>query len=262
MEEYTIYDNFQKNISYDVACFSEIGKRESQQDSAYAAADDGNLIAVVCDGMGGFEGGAKASRTAVEAFVECYQCYAGDANADTSWMRKTADRLDEIVYNLKDEAGKRLGAGTTLAAVWMVGKSLAWVSVGDSRIYLQRGDEQLRITSDHNYFLEINKKRDEGRLSGSEYEKESESGEALISFIGMGGLLMTDISGEPVELVVGDTVFICSDGVYRALSDEAIRQIILKGSDSEMIKKAICESVKAANMEEQDNYSGIVIRIK
>lgn len=255
------YDNFQKENTYDIACFSDIGKRESQQDSGYIAADDGNVIAVICDGMGGFEGGQRASRTAVDAFVEFYQCYADDKKNGSGWMRQAARRIDEIVYDLRDENGKRLGAGTTLIGLWIVGNKLLWVSVGDSRVYLFRGDEMAQITCDHNYFMEIDRKRKEGSISEEEYKKESESGEALISFMGMGGLLMMDISEKPFELVSGDTIFACTDGVYRALSNDKLKELICEGNSAGEKAQRIFDAVKCADIDDQDNFTGAVIRI-
>ena len=262
MSDNFLYDNFQKENNYDIACFSDIGKRNSQQDSGYIAADDGNVIAVICDGMGGFEGGQKASSTAVDAFVEFYQCYAAEKNFNIEWMQQAAKRIDEIVYDLSDADGKRLGAGTTLIGLWIVENSLSWVSVGDSRIYILRGEEMAQITCDHNYFMEIDRKRAHGTISEEEYKKESESGEALISFVGMGGLLMMDISDNPFMLQSGDIIFACTDGVYRTINDDRLKEIISYGKSAVEKAQRIFEAVKLADKIAQDNFTGAIIRIR
>ena len=255
------YDNFQKKSSYDIAVFSEIGKRSSQQDCAYVAADDNGVIAVLCDGMGGYEGGQLASQTAVNEFLEYYQCFASEQAESVEWMKNSVERIDSVVYNLSNEKGKRLGAGTTLVALRINGKKLTWVSVGDSRMYLKRGSEMVQITTDHNYFLDINKKRDEGTISSEKYAEEAESGEALISFIGMGGLMLMDISDSPFELIKGDVIFICSDGVYRAINDKIIHSLINSSTDTKYVMGEIRKRIEHSNLPNQDNNTGIMIRI-
>ncbi len=256
------YDNYQKLNNYDISCFSEQGKRSSQQDSAYVAADDGNVIAIVCDGMGGYEGGQLASTTAVEAFLEYYQYFGTADNPDNQWMRETVTRIDDIIYDLKGENGTRLGAGTTLVGLKISGNRLSWVSVGDSRVYLKRGAEMVQVTTDHNYFMDINRRRDEGTLSEEQYLKESISGEALISFIGMGGLLMMDISEEPLKLLRGDTIIICTDGVYRAISNDRLKSIVEKTEISGILSAKIQKEIEDTNLIDQDNYTCVVIGIR
>ena len=147
MENTITFDNFQKKDNYDIAIFSGQGLRSSQQDRAYIAADDDNVFAIVCDGMGGFNGGQQASGTAVEAFLEFYQYYGTNTDVKSDWMRKAANRLDDIVYNLKDNEGNRLGAGTTLVSIEIKGNNLSWISIGDSRAYIKRGNELVQITT-------------------------------------------------------------------------------------------------------------------
>jgi len=261
MEANIVFDNFQKENKYDIAVFSEQGKRSSQQDSAYVASDDGNVIVVVCDGMGGYEGGQLAGSTAVDAFLEYYQCFGASSDSDNVWMKEAVIKIDDIVFNLEDNSGNRLGAGTTLVGIKIAIDLLSWISVGDSRLYLKRKNEMIQITTDHNYFFDLNRRWSEGKISEEKYMREAESGEALISYIGMGGLTMMDISEEPLTLLVGDILFICTDGVYRSIDADMIRKIMEACDSSSDIANVICNEVKKVDRQDQDNYTGIIIKI-
>lgn len=255
------FDDFRKTSKYDIACYSGIGKREVQQDDAYIAADDSNVLIVVCDGMGGFNGGQLASKTAVEAFTEYFQYYCNKNNRDMGWMREAAERIDSIVYDLKDENGKRLGAGTTLIGLSVIGSDLHWISVGDSRVYVFRQNEMVQLTTDHNYFYDLEQRKADGKLTEEQYKSEAESGEALISFIGMGGLIMMDVSDAPLQLMHGDTILVCTDGVYRTVLDDEIRRIIGECGTAKEAVDVIRKVIEKRNVFSQDNFTYVVLKI-
>lgn len=256
MTDNIIFDDLRQKKRYDVCYSSHIGRREEQQDSGYLAVNDNEVVAVLCDGMGGIEGGRIASRVAVDKFVECY----GQSNGQ-AWMETAADIVDDMVFALKNSEGQRLGAGTTLVAVNVDDSMMSWVSVGDSRVYIIRDEEILQVTTDHNYYLQLNHQLNTGEINKSQYYLECEDGEALISFIGMGGLVLKDVSNEPLNLLRGDTILLCTDGIYRTLSDEIILASIIRNSTAEEIIGEIDSSIMIADKKYQDNYSAIVIRI-
>ena len=261
MIENFCFDDLRQSKHYDVACYSDIGQRESQQDSGYVAACDNEILAVVCDGMGGIAGGQQASLTAVKKFIECYDESEQYATGQGTWMKNAADQVDDAVYSLRTEDGNRLGAGTTLVAVHIKEDEMAWISVGDSRLYIIRDGEMLQITSDHNYFLQLNQKLENGEIDREQYRIEAYEGEALISYAGMGGLTLKDISDEPLRLLAGDSLLLCTDGLYRALSDEKICQMISLNNTMAQVSENLAQAVRDAGSPEQDNYTYVLIHI-
>lgn len=263
MENNIIFDDLRTGRgTYDIACLSGIGRRESQQDAAYAAANDEAVFAVICDGMGGIAGGQLASTTAVEAFTEYYQYYnqGSKEGTDGQWMQTAIEAVDDIVYSLKDAEGHRVGAGTTLIAITVNENRLHWVSVGDSRIYLFRGDEMAKVTNDHNYFLKLDQQREEGTISNEQYHTEARKGEALISFVGMGGLLLIDINEDDFYLEPGDTILLCTDGLYRTISENQMFQIIRQERTAKDIVRRFDAMIAERNSSYQDNYTFILIK--
>lgn len=164
-------------MEYDIAQKSLLGAREEQQDCHYAHCEPGRAFAVVCDGMGGIGHGGAASRVAVETLKGLFYAKEAAESCPTFFIR-AVDILDEQVANLADDLGQRLGGGTTIVAVIIEGDALYWLSVGDSRLYILRGEELVCVTRDHNYLL-------------IEPEDTSRKAEALISFIGMPRRRMT-----------------------------------------------------------------------
>ena len=256
-----IFDDYRKKKTYDINCGSGIGNRSSQQDCCYVAADDSQVMAVLCDGMGGAAGGRQASFTAAEAFVDYYQA-SGESvsNEDVSWVENAVRSVDDIVYSLKDENGKRIGCGTTLASVIIVGDRLFWVSVGDSRIYLIRGSEIAQITRDHNYGMELQMLYDAGKITRREFEIKSEMSDMLISFIGVGGLSLIEFGDVGFKINGGDVILICSDGVYRTIKDEWLLELIGSSRSMKTAASYINEAIRNINAKDQDNYTYVLIK--
>lgn len=262
MVDNIIFDDLRNTYAYDVAYFSGIGRRESQQDSGYVAAGDTDVLAIVCDGMGGLAGGETASAAAVEAFIELYQYYS-EAKPELSasiWLQNAAHFVDDVVYSLQNTAGERLRAGTTLTVAVIHRNDFYWLSVGDSRIYLSRGSDMVRITNDHNYFMQLNEQRSKGTISPQKYQEEAKKGEALISFIGMGGLLLLDINDTAFQLERGDIVLLCSDGLYRTLSEKEIQTVLQNYETAEEMSCCLNQMLAGKASAIQDNYTYIIIK--
>jgi len=237
---------------------SVIGTRAEQQDSAFQKVNDQGVIAIVCDGMGGLESGRLASIATIEKFKEL--CEKKDpSEAFPSFFLKAVDILDEFVFHLKSESGERLGAGTTLASAAIENDNLFWLSIGDSRLYILRGDEFVQVTRDHNYFLRLDQMRQEKEINESQYQAEAIRGEALISFVGMGGIEVMDLSNAPFKLLPKDTLLLTTDGLYKALSDEEIKQCLYITDIEEAIATLINKASEKAQ-KAQDNTTCVIIR--
>ena len=77
----------------------------------------------------------------------------------------------------------------------------------------------------------LNKQLEEGTIDEEEYAREVKRGAALISYLGMGNVNLMDANPNPLPLEDGDIVVLCSDGLYKALSDAQIYEIISKNAD-------------------------------
>ena len=233
------------NSVMEIAIISVLGEREGQQDCfGYELRADEGLI-VVCDGMGGHQGGQRASQTAVKLFLEKYAGYLQKEDA-LGFLLEATKEANEAVCNLQDTEGNQLNAGSTVVSVIVRDNHLCWSSVGDSRAYLHRKGEFVQITQDHNYKTVLDEKKSLGMITQEEYETEIVKGEALISFLGVGRINLVDHNNEALMLIPEDMIVIMSDGLYKLVSDEEIQRIIENFSN-------ITEALQALDMKAKKN---------
>ena len=129
----------------EIASYTSIGTRKSQQDSICFDFGDFCTVCAVCDGMGGLTGGERASALAAHG-VTRYLLEHAQAEDIPTEMGRAALRLNEEVKNLRDPANQKIEAGTTLTTVFLRNGKLFWCSIGDSHIYLYRKSLSLRKT--------------------------------------------------------------------------------------------------------------------
>jgi protein phosphatase len=247
-----------KRIRYEAALRSVVGTRDEQQDCAYVRSDSGGVFAVVCDGMGGMGDGGIASVTAVEKLKDLYFSKR-TKEAYHAFFLKAVDILDERVFMLKDSEGGRRLAGTTIVAIAIENEELFWMSVGDSRLYILRKNEIARVTRDHNYLLRLDQMMREKSITKTQYDDEAPKGEALISYIGIGGVQVMDINEVPFPLLAGDAILLASDGLYRFLGDEEILPLLQAGGAADAADALIRGATEKA-VRFQDNTTCVVVK--
>lgn len=258
-------DNMDKSLYLGKS--SVIGKRKSQQDSIatddeYCYYETGRLLAVLCDGMGGLKGGEQASGLSVAYLLNLFHSPGALDNGVASFYQMAVKAADSGVCALTDEQGVSLQAGTTLASVMVDDDKLHWASVGDSHIYICRGDDIVCVTRDHNYFMLLKQKAENGEITMEEAETNPRR-EALVSYIGMGGVKYIDVNLKPFQLMDGDAVLLCSDGLYRTIGEEEMKTIIQAcGDDTARAAEALTALAISKDKPHQDNTSVIVIRYR
>ena len=136
---------------------------------------------------------------------------------------------------------------------------LYWASVGDSRIYIIRGNQMQQVTRDHNYWLRLQEMVQAGQMTMEEAMAKRQK-EALISFLGIGNVSLMDINETPFEMKYGDVIMLCSDGITKTLPDSQIKRIITDDTvRPEQKAEALVEAATHANSHSQDNTSVAMI---
>ncbi len=235
---------------------THIGTREYQQDAVYTLCEPERVVGIVCDGMGGLDDGGKASTETLEFLLNHMTILSANDDIPTELERLIHDANKRLLDTLGSAS-----SGTTAAAVLILGEELFWVSVGDSRIYIIREGEMVQVTRDHNFGLSLNELVKTGRMTDEEVLANPKR-EALISYIGAPIIELMDVSRQGFPLKEGDTVLICSDGLYKTLTDTQILEILnaYKAQPDEAAR--MLPLIAFDNAENgQDNTSVVIISV-
>ena len=247
-------------------CSSHIGRRQNQQD-AYGFSDfedtsfiaHGGVLAVVCDGMGGLEKGEEASRLAVKTLLDCYMAKPAEESVPAA-LDKAISMANREVMQLAMQTGNEGNVGTTLAAAVVYQDELFWRSAGDSRIYLQRGDQLTQLSRDHTYAQELAQNQKANEMSPEDIVNHPD-GNALVSYLGVGENMDVDQNKGPVKLQSGDVLLMCTDGVYNALNDAEMIEA-LQHPDAMKAALALQHKTLDKQLINQDNLTAIVLRLQ
>jgi serine/threonine protein phosphatase PrpC len=211
-----------------LAGLSDVGcQRENNEDKlAYweAPTDEeferkGRIFSVA-DGMGGHEGGAEASRIAVETVEEIYK--SGDG-ADIRAILLTAfQTAHQRILQYADAHPGLQGMGTTCTAVALRGLDLYYAHIGDSRLYLAREDSIYRLTRDQSY---VGKLVEQGIISTDEAGTHPQR-HILTSALGAGAEVIPECPEEPLSLEKDDVLVLCTDGLWSLLPETDIQKVV------------------------------------
>lgn len=253
-----IYDSYPLHINMGIS--SILGTRKNQQDTVFGNVDGKRTLAVVCDGMGGMNGGEIASQTAATIIIDDFYKEYPIADMQT-FLYKEAKKMDTAVNNLTDEDGKPLKGGTTVVAVVIEENEMYFLSVGDSKIYILRENQIMAINREHNYRLSLDERLKYGQITEAQYRAEENQAEALISYLGMGNVSLMDINNEPFILQENDIILLCSDGLYKRLSNREIFEIIkYEEPDMDRAAKRLTDVVMMRTRKNQDNTSLVLMQ--
>lgn len=177
-------------------------------------------LAVVADGMGGYEGGQEASRLAVETLMAVYRDFGGDDPQQA--LVEALRRAHEQVRNYSFAHPELRGMGTTCTAAAIVQNALYYVHVGDTRLYLLRDGQITRVTRDHSY---VGRLVESGIISPEEAEHHPQRN-ILTAALGTNPDLIMDSPGRPEPLRPNDVLLICSDGLWGQVRDSEILETV------------------------------------
>jgi protein phosphatase len=233
------------------AARTHTGLRRPANEDAFCAREDLGLF-VVADGMGGHAGGEVASRLAVET-IETFIRDSATATVDSTWpfpydprlthdenRMKTAYRLAN--RRLAAESARQLmlrGMATTASGVLVgPGARATAAHVGDSRIYRLRGGALARLSQDHSWVEE------QVRAGVIDAQAASVHPWRNVVTRALSGTDDVDVDLFAIELVAGDRLLLCSDGLFVAVDDGAIAAALAEEAGLD----AACERlVRSAN---------------
>ncbi len=246
----------------EVGTSSIIGTRDNQEDTIFGYVCQERAIGMVCDGMGGLAKGELASKAAAESLADAW-FESKEIEDIPDFLKRQAIKADEKVFFQEDENGERIRAGTTMVAAIVEKDELYWLSVGDSKIYIIRGEEIISVCREHNYRLTLDQRLEQGQLTQEEYAAEEYRAEALISYLGMGNVSLMDVNAQPFRMRDGDIVLLSSDGLYKSLTENEILHLVTEYQENvQHAAEALTAAAMGDKTSGQDNTSVVLLRYK
>ena len=237
---------------------TDTGKLRERNEDLYYFDAQLQLFAIA-DGMGGHERGDIASRIALEVIQEWVETQASP-QIDLGPMKRLgvlrdlAEAANRRIYTSTESRNKVRGMGTTLTAGFITFSYLAYVHVGDSRLYVLRDEKLTQITTDDSFVEKMVKNGEITPEEGRVHEKRNIITQAI-------GLKSTvAVSADAYPLVPGDIVLACTDGLHDLIIDDnEIADIISAASDLEEASENLVN--KALDYGGTDNVTVLLVAV-
>jgi serine/threonine protein phosphatase PrpC len=229
---------------------TDVGRTRSGNEDSYFC---GRTVFAVADGLGGHQGGEVASAAAVEPLAaldgrdlatpaEAAEALAGAiAEANSAILERAA--ADPSLW----------GMGTTVTAAAVAGDLLQLAHVGDSRAYLLRDGTLDQRTTDHTVVGELVRR---GRLTPAQAAIHPERS-ILTRAVGLDPRIPVD-TPDPIDLLPGDQILLCSDGLTEAVADPQITEILSTHPDGNAACTALIDAANDAGG--PDNITVVLLR--
>ncbi len=195
--------------------------RISNEDQAFVLTNyNGDVLMVVCDGMGGQNKGDYASKMALDYLVESFQKKRKTpAFLTRTWLLRVIKEANSMIYNEAMKHRTYRDMGTTCVAAVIQGNKIILANIGDSRAY--RFDEQglARLTEDQTYVDYLYRS---GQIKARERDTSPER-HVLMNALGIFPSASCDLVVKPY---FGESILLCSDGLYNNVSEAEIRAVL------------------------------------
>jgi serine/threonine protein phosphatase PrpC len=205
---------------------SDVGKIRPTNEDKFATGElpGGAIFTIVCDGMGGANGGNIASDTAVKIISNhIVSGYRQDMNGNSikRMLQSAAFAANVTIFDMAKSVESLKGMGTTLVVALINGDTAYIAHAGDSRAYLiTDGFKMSQITRDHSvvqHMLEI------GELTTEEALHHPRRN-VITRALGVGETV--EVEYNEIDFSADDLILICTDGLTNYVDNEGILDIL------------------------------------
>lgn len=222
---------------------------------------------IVCDGLGGHQAGEIASRLAVETITtELGGLFSAQGTLNGHSTRPSTLTLNERIERVISQANteirtyarnhpqKAANLGTTVTLALVYGNLLHIANIGDGRAYCWRAGSLTRITHDHSLAAELAR---QGLIDEAQVAHHARSN-VLTRSLGSKDEVEVDVFDWALQ--PGDKFLLCSDGLWKALSDNTeLARLLTRGQTSADLCQQLVTLAK--ERDGSDNISAIVVTL-
>ena len=241
-----------------VCGMTDIGLVRRQNQDAYGVdinSDTGQVICVVCDGMGGPAGGDIASRIAVDAFLQSVKEHLRP-DMDPERVREVCSYAASVANSaIRQEVEARAeyrGMGTTLVAAVSYGDGVVVSNIGDSRAYLIQPRGIRRVSKDHSL---VERLVDRGDITEAEARTHPQRN-YITRALGPEENPLCD--GFIVPMERGDFILLCTDGLVETVTDQEMYDEVRTAADMDQCLRRLLEISKGNGA--ADNVTAVLMQ--
>ena len=245
-------------MSFEFYHAADTGRARSNNEDSVAV-DSANGLAVLADGMGGYNAGEVASGMVTDFIISELGRWLTEAASRASdaevrrAMEICVDNANRAIFNAANANPHYAGMGTTLVVAVLREAQLHMGHVGDSRAYRWRGDELVQITRDHSLLQE---QIDAGLIT-PEQAAFSANKNLVTRAVGVEDTVMLESHVHDTQ--PGDLYLLCSDGLSDMLDDAMIARLLQTHDALPATGQALIAAANDAGG--KDNISLILVRV-
>jgi len=216
-----------------VGAATDIGRRRDHNEDDFVtfATDDGSLVLVVADGMGGHQAGEVASAMAIEVLQRELASLGDDPSAA---LRAAIEQANREIWDEAERDPDKAGMGSTIVAAAVVGNQAYLANAGDSPAYLVRAGQTEQLTRDHGLVAE----QIEAGLIREEDAEHHPYRHILTRCLGAEANVEVELY-PPRELQPGDVVVLCSDGLTEHVKKPEVAALATAPDPTEVAQSLI-----------------------
>lgn len=246
-----------KSIALRYAQITNVGGRQSNQDALGSVRQEDLACFVVSDGAGGHEGGEIAANLVVKAILDSFLRELSFSNRA---IRSYVEHAIVQVARSQAEGQRLKNMSATVAAILIDQKNRValWAHMGDTRIYLFRGNKVHTMTRDHSLVQQF---IDAGYCKPEQARTHLQRS-VLFAAIGAEGDTVPEITEDVVRIQDGDAFLICSDGFWEWVTEDDMEQTLARSAhvdDWLAGMSSIAEKNGRASLTPRDNYTALTI---
>jgi protein phosphatase len=224
---------------------SDVGRQRSNNEDNYFARPP---LFAVSDGMGGAQAGEVASAETVKRFKEGMPD-APPAEA----LAQIIQEANRRIFDMARESTERQGMGCTVTAAYLDEEDLVTAHVGDSRAYLYRDGDLIRLTRDHSLVGDLVAL---GKITEQEAEHHPQRS-VITRALGPEASVQVDVEIYPAR--PGDLYLLCSDGLTSMISEEKLKPLLDRDGSLDQLGRGLIDAANEAGG--RDNITVILFRL-
>ena len=237
----------QTNMTY---IQSNIGGRIENQDFYGSTQTKFGELLVVCDGMGGDNGGKYAAKKAVDIIIE-EVAKSNETNPDKA-LQVSILKANSAIWQESNINASLKGMGTTVVALLITPEKVICCHVGDSRMYQLRNSKIIHRTSDHSQVFDLVRL---GRIT-EEQARLSDKSNVITRSLGTKLTLKVEITNNLIYKI-GDRFLLCTDGVWSMIPENQLIEMVSEKGDVETVTVNLVEKINTIGITEGGNHDNL-----